>query len=105
MNPPEHEPSGEPAVEARGVEFAYRDRKALAGIDFRVEPGEVFGFLGPNGGGKTTLFRILATLARPHAGEVRVFGADLAREPARVRRSLGVVFQSPGLDLQLTVAE
>ncbi|HSN87140.1 MAG TPA: ABC transporter ATP-binding protein [Thermoanaerobaculia bacterium] len=101
------------AVEARGVEFSYpgsrrgdRARKqALAGIDFTVAPGEIFGFLGPNGGGKTTLFRILATLARPEAGSIRVFGADLASEASAVRRLLGVVFQSPGLDLQLTVRE
>jgi ABC-2 type transport system ATP-binding protein len=101
------------AVEARGVEFSYPGsrrgdrtrRKALAGIDFTVASGEIFGFLGPNGGGKTTLFRILATLARPEAGSLRVFGADLATEAAAVRRLLGVVFQSPGLDLQLTVRE
>jgi ABC-2 type transport system ATP-binding protein len=67
--------------------------------------GEVFGFLGPNGGGKTTLFRILATLARPDTGTVRIFGADLAREAREVRRRLGVVFQNPSLDLQLTVRE
>ncbi|HEX7186483.1 MAG TPA: ATP-binding cassette domain-containing protein, partial [Thermoanaerobaculia bacterium] len=75
------------------------------GLDFQVMPGEIFGFLGPNGGGKTTLFRILATLARPEKGSVRVFGADLAGQAREVRRRLGVVFQNPGLDLQLTVAE
>jgi ABC-2 type transport system ATP-binding protein len=102
---------GTSAVEARGLEYLYpgrrgqAPRKALAGLSFRVEPGEIFGFLGPNGGGKTTLFRILATLAAPAAGEVRVFGADLARQAAEVRRRLGVVFQNPGLDLQLTVRE
>jgi ABC-2 type transport system ATP-binding protein len=74
-------------------------------VSFEVAPGEIFGFLGPNGGGKTTLFRILATLARPDRGEVQVFGADLMRAAAAVRRGLGVVFQSPSLDLQLTVAE
>lgn len=74
-------------------------------MSFEVAPGEIFGFLGPNGGGKTTLFRILATLARPDRGEVRVFGADLMRAAAAVRRRLGVVFQSPSLDVQLTVAE
>jgi ABC-2 type transport system ATP-binding protein len=101
------------AVEAQALAFTYpargkaaaAPRPALAGIDFRVRPGEVFGFLGPNGGGKTTLFRILATLAAPGAGQVWVFGADLARQAAEVRRRLGVVFQSPGLDLQLTVRE
>jgi ABC-2 type transport system ATP-binding protein len=105
------EDPGAPAVEARGLEFVYpgrrkaAPRKALAGLSFRVLPGEIFGFLGPNGGGKTTLFRILATLAAPDGGEVRVFGADLARQAAEVRRRLGVVFQNPGLDLQLTVRE
>ncbi len=78
---------------------------ALAGVDFQVAAGEIFGFLGPNGGGKTTLFRILATLARPESGTVRVFGADLATQAREVRRRLGVVFQSPSLDLQLTVRE
>ncbi len=98
------------AVEAQGVEYSYRTRKdglrrALDGPSFKVPAGEIFGFLGPNGGGKTTLFRILATLARPQGGWVRVFGADLATEAAAVRRQLGVVFQSPSLDLHLTVRE
>ena len=98
------------AVEAQGVEYAYRTRKAglrraLDGVSFRIEAGEIFGFLGPNGGGKTTLFRILSTLAKPQGGSVRVFGADLATEAAAVRRRLGVVFQSPSLDVQLTVRE
>lgn len=97
--------AGTPAVEAAGVEFSYGERQALRGLDFRVLPGEIFGFLGPNGGGKTTLFRILATLARPSRGAVAVFGHDLATQAARVRRELGVVFQSPSLDVQLTVAE
>jgi ABC-2 type transport system ATP-binding protein len=98
------------AVEAQGVEYAYRTRKtglrrALDGVSFRIEEGEIFGFLGPNGGGKTTLFRILSTLARPQGGSVRVFDADLAAEAAAVRRRLGVVFQNPSLDVQLTVRE
>jgi ABC-2 type transport system ATP-binding protein len=96
---------GPAAIEAKGIEFSYGDRRALHGLDFTIAPGEIFGFLGPNGGGKTTLFRILATLASPSAGTLRVFGADLAREASRVRRLLGVVFQSPSLDLQLTVHE
>ncbi len=108
-----------PAVEARGVEYTYPARrsrgrrgqpaagpsKALAGLDFRIAPGEVYGFLGPNGGGKTTLFRILATLASPERGTIQIFGADLRRQAREVRRRLGVVFQNPSLDLQLTVAE
>jgi ABC-2 type transport system ATP-binding protein len=95
---------------ARGVEYSYRTRKAglrraLDGVSFEIPTGEIFGFLGPNGGGKTTLFRILSTLARPQGGSVRVFGADLATEAAAVRRRLGVVFQNPSLDIQLTVRE
>lgn len=93
------------------MEYTYPARrkspahKALAGLDFQVAPGEIFGFLGPNGGGKTTLFRILATLEPPERGSVQVFGADLRTQAQEVRRRLGVVFQNPSLDLQLTVAE
>jgi ABC-2 type transport system ATP-binding protein len=100
-----------PAVEAQGLRFSYPARRgaparpALAGVDFQAAAGEVFGFLGPNGGGKTTLFRILATLVKPDAGSLRVFGADLATQAREIRRRLGVVFQSPSLDLQLTVRE
>jgi ABC-2 type transport system ATP-binding protein len=104
--------TGITAVEGRGVRYSYPAKRrggpvppALAGVDFQVAAGEIFGFLGPNGGGKTTLFRILATLARPESGTVQVFGADLATQAREVRRRLGVVFQSPSLDLQLTVRE
>ncbi|HEX3554189.1 MAG TPA: ATP-binding cassette domain-containing protein [Thermoanaerobaculia bacterium] len=101
-----------PAVEARGLRYSYPGKRkggptrpALAGLDFDVPAGSIFGFLGPNGGGKTTLFRILATLARPESGTVRTFGADLATQAREVRRRLGVVFQSPSLDVQLSVRE
>ncbi len=101
-----------PAVEARGLRYSYPGKRksgptrpALAGLDFDVPAGSIFGFLGPNGGGKTTLFRILATLARPESGTVRMFGADLATQAREVRRRLGVVFQSPSLDVQLSVRE
>jgi ABC-2 type transport system ATP-binding protein len=80
-------------------------RVALKGISFSVQEGEIFGLLGPNGGGKSTTFHILSTYFRPTSGLARVFGHDVAREPEQVRRELGVVFQSPGLDKQLTVGE
>jgi ABC-2 type transport system ATP-binding protein len=80
-------------------------RVALNGISFSVERGEIFGLLGPNGGGKTTTFHILSTFLRPTAGSARIFGFDVVREPEKVREQLGVVFQNPGLDKKLTVEE
>ncbi len=93
------------AVEVRDLRFSYRDREVLRGLSFSVAPGEVFGLLGPNGGGKTTLFRILTTFLAPGGGSAAVFGADLATEPDRVRREIGVVFQAQSLDKKLTLAE
>lgn len=93
------------AVDARDVAFAYGDRQALAGVDFEIPVGEIFGFLGPNGGGKTTLFRILATLLPSQSGSLQILGADLERESDLIRLQIGVVFQAPSLDLQLTVIE
>lgn len=81
------------------------DRPALDAVSFDVRPGEIFGVLGPNGGGKSTLFKILATILAPTAGRVSIFGRDLAAEPDAVRQMLGVVFQSPSLDNRLTAAE
>jgi len=93
------------AVEVAGLRHLYGSREALAGISFSVSRGEIFGVLGPNGGGKTTLFKILSTLLTPSAGTARVFGHDLGNEPDAVRRHLGVVFQRPSLDPKLTVME
>ena len=84
---------------------------ALDDVGFTVEQGECFAILGPNGGGKTTLFRILSTMLKPSAagsttdGSVNVMGCDVLTEPAKVRQRLGVVFQSPSLDGKLTAEE
>ena len=70
----------------------------MAGVDLRVEAGEVFGFLGPNGAGKTTTLRMLSTLLTPTGGEATVAGCDLRREPNRVRERIGYVGQRGGSD-------
>src|SRR5437870_12131640 len=99
-----------PVVDIEHLTFTYPaapdGRPALDDLSLRVEPGEVFGFLGPNGSGKTTLFRILSTLIPPpEAGKVRVLDFDAARDRDQIRREIGVVFQSPSLDRQLTAEE
>jgi ABC-2 type transport system ATP-binding protein len=94
-----------PALEAASLSRSFGARKALDGVSLSVAPGEIFALLGPNGGGKTTLFRILSTLLAPTSGTFRVAGCDPARRLAALRRSLGVVFQSPSLDRKLTVRE
>jgi ABC-2 type transport system ATP-binding protein len=93
------------AVEVESLRRLYGTREALAGVTFAVSRGEIFGLLGPNGGGKTTLFKILSTLMPATEGKVHVFGHDLAYEPHAVRRRLGVVFQHVSLDPKLRVIE
>jgi ABC-2 type transport system ATP-binding protein len=97
--------AGPPIVAAEGLTLRYGARTALEGVSLAVWPGELFALLGPNGSGKSTLLRILTTLLRPAAGRATVDGLDVALRPAAVRHRLGVVFQAPGLDAQLTVAE
>jgi ABC-2 type transport system ATP-binding protein len=80
-------------------------RAALAGISFTVDRGEVFGFLGPNGSGKTTTVRILVTLLRKTSGVARVSGFDTDREPRRVREVIGYAAQGTGVDDDLTAHE
>jgi ABC-2 type transport system ATP-binding protein len=80
-------------------------REALKEISFSVGAGEIFGLLGPNGGGKTTTFNILATFFPPTGGRATIFDVDVARQPEEVRWRLGVVFQNPSLDKKLTVEE
>lgn len=94
-----------PAVAIRRVSHRYGSRTALDEVSFDVAEGEIFGLLGPNGGGKTTLFRLLSTLIPLQSGEISVFGADVARQTDEVRRAIGVVFQAPSLDKKLSVVE
>jgi ABC-2 type transport system ATP-binding protein len=87
------------------VTHRYDARVALSNVSFEVQRGEIFGLLGPNGGGKSTLFRILSTMQAPTEGTATVDGIDVVREPGKVRRKIGVVFQTQSLDKALTVQE
>lgn len=100
------------AVQIGDLRHDYPPRKrggalspALRGVTFSVEPGKLFGVLGPNGGGKTTLFKILSTALRPTGGQAILLNHDVCVSPDRVREKIGVVFQSPSLDKKLTVLE
>lgn len=93
------------AIELEGVHFSYGDRPALRGVGFSVEESRIAGLLGPNGGGKTTIFRILSTLLRPQSGTARINNSGVTDDPFAVRRSIGVVFQNRSLDLELTIEE
>jgi ABC-2 type transport system ATP-binding protein len=94
-----------PIVEIRGLTFCYGQRTALDDLSLTVNRGEIFGFLGPNGSGKTTLFRLLSTLIEPAPGKVRILGLDPTTDRDAIRSRIGVVFQSPSLDKQLTAEE
>jgi ABC-2 type transport system ATP-binding protein len=102
---PQTQSAEPPAIRIAGLTHRYGDRQALKGIDLEIRRGEIFGVMGPNGGGKTTLFKVLATLTAPQSGTVTILGADAAVAPFDVRRRLGVVFQHPALDPKLTVGE
>ncbi|HYC57831.1 MAG TPA: ATP-binding cassette domain-containing protein [Candidatus Binatia bacterium] len=93
------------AVSVHGLNHSYGTHRALTDVSFEVSAGEIFGLLGPNGGGKTTLFRILATLMPVGSGRVEIAGIDASHDVTSVRRAIGVVFQSPSLDIKLTVRE
>jgi ABC-2 type transport system ATP-binding protein len=92
-------------VSVENLTHRYGERVALSGVSFAVNEGEIFGLLGPNGGGKSTLFRILSTLMAPSEGRATICGHDVGREPGAVRKKIGVVFQSQSLDKKLTVEE
>ena len=92
-------------IEVQNLTQQYGDRVALSNVSFEVKKGEIFGLLGPNGGGKSTLFRILSTMMVPTEGKAILAGSDVVRDPAAVRRQVGVVFQTQSLDKALTVEE
>jgi len=93
------------AIVVEGLQKRYGDVQALAGVSFRVEAGEVFALLGPNGAGKSTTVKVLTTLTTPGGGRAEVAGHDVVREPDAVRRSIGYVPQSSGVDRDATGRE
>jgi ABC-2 type transport system ATP-binding protein len=95
----------ERVIEVRGLRKSYAEVQALHGIDFHVERGEVFALLGPNGAGKTTATEILEGYRARSAGEVDVLGQDPAKGGQDLKRRVGIVLQSTGLDPFLTVRE
>ena len=93
------------AIVACELRKRYGQVQALDGVSFRVRSGEVFGLLGPNGAGKSTTVKVLATLTKPSSGRAEVAGHDVVREPDEVRRSIGYVPQSSGVDRDATGRE
>jgi len=92
-------------LEVKELSFKYGEKIALKNLSFSVQKGEIFGFLGPNGGGKSTTFKLLSTLYPCEPGKISLFGLDLAKDTQAVRAKMGIVFQSPALDKKLTVRE
>jgi len=96
-----------PIIEVEGLVKRYRKATANAvdGISFAVEPGQLFALLGPNGAGKTTTISILTTTLSPTDGQVRIAGHDVQREASAVRREVGIIFQRPSLDHNLSAEQ
>lgn len=92
-------------IAIRNLTKTYKDVRAVQELNLNVNHGEIFGFLGPNGAGKTTTIRVLTTLAKPSSGSVWVSGFDVAKEPDKVKKVIGVVQQHLTLDLDLNVRE
>jgi len=93
------------AIVVDGLSRRFGDIEAVRGVSFKVETGETFGFLGPNGAGKSTTISMLCTLLRPTSGSALVAGADVVSEQGLVRSRIGLVFQDPTVDDQLTAEE
>ncbi len=95
----------EAVIHIADLRHQYGERMALNGVSFDVQRAEIFGLLGPNGSGKTTMFRILTTLMLPTSGSASILGHDVATDPDGVRRRIGVVFQSRSIDIKLSAEE
>ncbi|MCX6707172.1 MAG: ATP-binding cassette domain-containing protein [Candidatus Woesearchaeota archaeon] len=90
------------AIDIKDLVKKYGELTAVNGISLKIRRGEIFGLLGPNGAGKTTTLMMLSTLLKPTSGRATVNGFDVVSQPARVRESIGMVFQDPSSDELLT---
>jgi ABC-2 type transport system ATP-binding protein len=97
--------TGVPALTVRDLSFRYGKRQALERVGFQVEQGRFTALLGPNGAGKTTLFSLVTRLLEPPVGAITILGLDLVAAGSRALAEVGVVFQLPTLDLDLTVGQ
>ncbi|MEM0360370.1 MAG: ATP-binding cassette domain-containing protein [Candidatus Diapherotrites archaeon] len=93
------------AIQVVSLSKHYNGLKAVDSVNLEIEKGTVFGLLGPNGAGKTTLISMLVTMRKPTSGTAKVNGFDIKKEADSVRKSIGVVFQDPSLDDELTAME
>src|SRR3989338_9372846 len=92
-------------ISAKNIVKKYGNFIAVKDISFEVSRGSFFGFVGPNGAGKTTTISMLSTLLKPTQGDVKVNGFDAVHERDKVRASIGIIFQDPALDIELTAWE
>jgi ABC-2 type transport system ATP-binding protein len=92
-------------ISVRNLTKRFGDLAAVQDVSFNVKKGEVFAFLGPNGAGKSTTIKMLTTLLAPSSGSVEIDGLDPAKHPNQVRKRIGIVFQDPSLDTELTAYE
>jgi len=97
--------AGDNIIETQGLTKAYDGLRAVDSVDLAVRKGSIFGLLGPNGAGKTTFISMLVTMRRPTSGTAAVNGFDIKERPDDVRKSIGIVFQDPSLDDELTALE
>lgn len=93
------------AIDAQGLVKVFGENRAVDGIDLQVAPGTIYGVLGPNGSGKTTTIRMLATLLKPDGGNAKVFGHDVVREAQTVRSLIGLTGQYASVDENMTATE
>ncbi|MCK4734736.1 MAG: ATP-binding cassette domain-containing protein, partial [Methanophagales archaeon] len=101
----ENEIMEEHMIQTINLAKGYGDIKAVDNVSLKIRRGEIFGLLGPNGAGKTTLIHMLCTILKPTSGTALVNGFDVIKEPDEIRKSIGIVFQDPSTDDELTAYE